>query len=289
MPYPNTFIVGAAKAGTTSLYAYLAQHPEVYMSPVKEPHFFSKVTPSKEQEHFIPVVNDEKQYLALFNNAKGAKVIGEASPSYLWDLNTAERIFEKSPNARIIIILRDPVERAYSHYLMDVRDGIQKAPFFEAITEDYRKDKKGWGISHLYVELGMYFSQVKQYLDVFGKNKVCVLMFEEFVQDPRKILEYVSVFLEIELERVKNINTEIMHNPYASPRSFLTQTILGNKFVRLRKKIIPKFFRQFVLNRLLLVHGEKPPIDPVASIYLKEIYDIEIEKLELLLGKKILC
>jgi hypothetical protein len=121
-PWPNLFIVGAAKAGTTSLYHYLAQHPDIYMAPVKEPHFFSRIHPAPELEAFFPHVSDEADYLSLFANAHAETVRGEASTSYLSHPDVADAIWQKRPEAKIVIMLRDPVERAYSNYWYDVRE-----------------------------------------------------------------------------------------------------------------------------------------------------------------------
>ena len=107
--WPNFFIVGAPKSGTTSLYEYLKQIPQVYMSPVKEPHYFSKsIVPDN---HFLKPIRDKKKYLNLFEGAKNEIAIGEASPTYLADPEAPKLIHELVPNAHIIIILRDPIER----------------------------------------------------------------------------------------------------------------------------------------------------------------------------------
>ncbi|OEU69193.1 MAG: hypothetical protein BA863_00135 [Desulfovibrio sp. S3730MH75] len=128
--------------------------------------------PSKSQEHIVHPVLDPLKYEELFADARYSKIIGEASPSYLSDENTARRIKSKVPDAKIIILLRDPIERVYSHYLMDVRNGIQKKKFYQALIEDYSSQEKGWGVSHMYVELGLYADQVVRYMDIFDKSSL---------------------------------------------------------------------------------------------------------------------
>ena len=109
--WPNFFIVGAAKAGTTSLYQYLKQIPGIYMSPVKEPHYFSRrVIP--DDHHYRPI-RDKEKYLSLFKKVNNEKVVGEASPTYLRDPEAPRLIHQVSPNARILISLRDPIERPF--------------------------------------------------------------------------------------------------------------------------------------------------------------------------------
>src|SRR5690242_16429130 len=124
---PNFFIVGAARAGTTSLHGYLSQHPEIFLTERKDSHFFTA--------HHFPgtgpgdetvnrrVIHDEEQYLQLFASARGKKAIGEASPFYLCLPEAAERIARAVPEAKILMILREPVARTYSAYTLLARDG----------------------------------------------------------------------------------------------------------------------------------------------------------------------
>lgn len=288
--WPNTFIVGAAKAGTTSLYSYLRQHPAVFMSPFKEPHYFSKVRPRNEQKHIVPFVSNEREYLKLFQGARNETIIGEASPSYLWNEFAARRIKEKIPDARIVVILRDPIDRAYSHYLMDVREGIQYLPFAKALLEDYRKKEKGWGISYLYVELGMYYEQTKRFLGLFGTNQVCILMFEDLKQNPMDVLRRVAHFLDIEPRHVDAIDSGTIHNRYAAPRGNLARAIIGNRVIReYGRKLAPRRLRALVRGCLLCQDKNKPSMEKEAGIFLQHFYEPDLLKLEMLLGEKLPC
>ena len=134
---PNFFIVGAPKAGTTSLYAYLSMHPEVFMpSTIKEPDYFShKAILAQNLYYNTTHVTNLEEYLDLFSLANGEKAIGEASVSYLYYQEAARNLYDFNPEARIIIILREPVERAFSHYLMDARLGLIKATFDDIVFE----------------------------------------------------------------------------------------------------------------------------------------------------------
>ena len=141
--WPNLFIVGAAKAGTTSLAYYLSQHADVFMSKMKEPHYFSAVRPEGKFAHAVPVVSDEASYLRLFQGADGVHYRGEASTSYLWSEAAAARIAERSPDARIIAVLREPIERLHSHYLNELREGIETRPIERAVREDFAATAAG--------------------------------------------------------------------------------------------------------------------------------------------------
>src|SRR5918995_644162 len=141
MTAPNFFIIGAQKAGTTSLYHYLNQHPQIYMSPVKEPFFFDHEFSSNGE-----VVQQEfAEHQALFQGAKGETAIGEASPLYIYAPGTPERIKEYVPEARSIALLRNPADRAYSAFLHAVRIGVEPCTdFAQALRGEEERVRNGW-------------------------------------------------------------------------------------------------------------------------------------------------
>lgn len=267
---PNLFVVGAAKSGTSTLHAILNTHPDIYMSPIKEPHFFSKdINPGRFYGNFrnannfdaedyfgndllMPLhaafIRDEKQYLALFRETTGQKYRGEASPSYLFSKMAPQEIVSFCKDAKIIIILRDPVERIISHYQMDVMDGMQKEiNIYEGVMQDYKQKEKGWGISHLYVELSQYKDQVQQYLKLFGPSNVLLLDFDLLKSNPEKLFEKISIFLEIP----DNFDLEdLQKNETIVPKTKLVKNLIRIwqhiKFFevgsRLKKILFKRFF-----------------------------------------------
>ncbi len=284
--WPNLFIVGAAKAGTTSLAYYLQQHPDIYVSPFKEPHHFSQITPTPELKAFFPSVSNEADYLKLFKDAHQEAVLCEASTSYLWTPGTPERIHEKVPDAKIIILLREPVGRAYSHYLNDVREGTEKRPFLQAVKEDYERQHKGWGVSHLYADLGFYCQQVERYLATFPPDNVYVEFFETFISDPVPALESIFTFLEVDPGFAQSVRLE-EKNAFAVPRGGLSRALLASsaarEFIRL---VVPRSLRMFMRENVLLQRADKPKMDPEARAFLREMYKSEAARLEALTGKK---
>lgn len=286
--WPNFFIVGAAKCGTSSLYAYLKQHPQVYMSPNKEPHFFSQIEPGSDRRYVIPrTVTSEEEYLNLFREANGAVAVGEASPSYLWDEAAAYRMRDKVPEAKIIILLRDPIERAFSHYLMNVREGTQNLPFYEALLEDQNRPAKGWTNSNLYVELGQYASQVERYMNLFGRERVCVLLSDDFKGDSEAVLRRAASFLHVEEEPVADIKSEKSYNSYAPPPSGPINTfIVRSPWIRsLARTVVPHRVRWEIRDKVLLKPAEKPEMDERSIRMLRQIYESDVSKLEELLGR----
>jgi hypothetical protein len=293
--WPNFFIVGAANSGTTSLYTYLNQHPEVFLPALKEPHYFSQIRPAYEQRYMRPYVTDETAYLQLFRKAGGYKAIGEASTSYLSDPEALRRIRDMVPNARIIIILRDPVERAHSHYLMDVREGRQNLPFFAALQDDWNRKDKGWGVSQLYVELGMYAEQVKRYLRAFGPEQVIILMFEELKGAAAKgALAKVLRLIDVDLSYLSQIDMCYVENSFGIARWSWTRHIAGSNLARrVGQSLVPMrmgsnhTIKRLIFQPYFVKPAPRPDIDPRARDWLISIFDPNIRELEGILGGKL--
>jgi hypothetical protein len=286
LPVPNLFIVGAAKAGTTSLHGYLSEHPEVFMSERKEPHYFASFTMRGEFDNFMPPVRDVEAYQRLFVGSEGRKVAGEASPSYLCDVDAARRIKAAIPQAKIIISLRNPVERAYSEYLMAFHAGQEKLSFDDALVADARREK-GWGTSFQYVERGLYADQVQRYLDVFGRANVLTILFEELIRDTPKVMAEVAQFLAIDPGRFPDSTFTTVHNPFEASRGRLARAILGHAPIRVwAKRWAPQQLRDFA-NTLLFTKGKKPKMSEKARKFLTAAFDADLERLERLLERDI--
>ena len=229
------------------------------------------------------------EYLSLFEQCGNQPFIGEASPSYLWESGTARRIKAMCPHANIIVILRDPVERAYSHYLMDRQMGSQtESSFLRAIEQDLAEDNPAWWQTHLYVALGMYYEQVRRYVDLF-EEKVLILFFEELRIAPQLIFERIARFLDISEEGFSQVDGTVAHNAYSSPRPLhaLGQALLAQeRFTPWR--ILPKNSREILKKKFFLRTDEKPPLmDGQAVRLLRNAFDPDIERLEGLLQREL--
>lgn len=294
--WPNFLIVGAANSGTTSLYTYLNQHPEVFLPALKEPHYFSQIRPAYEQRYMRSYVTDERTYLGLFRKAAGYKAIGEASTSYLSDPEAPVRIHGFAPKTKIIIILRDPVERAHSHYLMDVREGRQNLTFYEALQEDWNRKKKGWGVSQLYVELGLYAEQVKRYLQLFGPKQVLILMFEDLkgASSTKTALMRVLRFIDVDLAYLNQMDTSYVENSFGIARWSWARRIAGSNLARgLGQILVPRrmgsnhSIKRLIFQPYFVKPGPRPEIDPLARDWLGSIFDQNIRELERILGREL--
>ena len=278
--WPNFFIVGAAKAGTTSLYNYLKDLPEVYMSSLKEPGYFL-TSDDIPYPKFMNLIQDKEKYFSFFKDVKNEIAIGEATALYLWDLDSANYIHQVVPNAKIIIILRNPVERAYSNFLM-LRQTNENLSFHGAIHRNF--SDLDYDLTRNYLELGFYAKQVKKYLDVFGEKNVKILIFEEFVDDVTHTLKDVLTFLGV---KYKTIEVSDKYNPYLEPRTILSKYILSSEKIRKITKVIPKKIRKNVRDNVLLKEGHKPPIADKDRAFLKELYLDDVKKLEHILRRKL--
>jgi hypothetical protein len=287
--WPNFFIVGAQKAGTTSLYFYLKKIPGVYMPPLKELFYFA---PHAVQSSIADVIRDKKEYLKLFENARGYTAVGEATPFYLCDPDAPKLIHQTVPHARIIMILRDPIERAYSNYLMKMKYSGMKSSFHDELMRDYKSQEKMFGRSTMYVEFGMYYEQVKRYLDIFGREQVKVIIFEEFVQHPEQIVNEVLAFLGVNYT-VTEIREQ--YNPYSVPRSTIALWIFAFfRWLRARNikfykilNLLPDSLVESLPEKILFKRKQKPKIEPKAVKFLQEIYRDDVIRLESLLGRSL--
>ncbi len=279
---PNFLIVGAPKAGTTSLYHYLSNHPEVFMSDPKEVNFFSWEEIDKQGLYYKYFkVKTLEEYEKLFENVKDEKAIGEGSVSYLFYPQTPKKIKELLPDVKIIILLRKPLDRGYSHYLMDYRLGLVDLPYEDIVFK--KVNHKYLDLYYQqYVELGLYYEQVKRYLEIFGKEQVKIYFQEDLKNNTDEVIEDLYNFLGI--SNIK-IDTNKQHNAYTMPKNSFVKNLYRNNFVRgMASKLLPESLKEYISNKFF-EKTKKPPINKKVKKYLLDIYNPDIEQLEKLLNK----
>lgn len=297
-PNINLFIVGAAKSGTTSLYNYLLQHPNVFLPRVKEPNFYSNAESDNPADYIIPkkgktchkrMIKDKSVYFSLYEDAKNEKILADASPSYLWDKNAAKKIYSDFPNAKIIILLRNPIQRAFSHYLMDLKYANQsEKDFKQAILNDQFAEPKVWGKAHMYLDIGLYYEQVIRYLDVFDKKNVKIIIYEDFIKNTEQYLIQIFDFLNIDNSLVNKIDYKKVHNPYVVPRGNISKSFLKYKSkLKLLKKLLPESLKDYLNKEILFKESDKPVLKPEDKLFLIDYYKEDIKKLQTLLGKEV--
>jgi hypothetical protein len=201
---PDLFIIGAPKSGTTSLYEYLKGHPEVFMSVVKEPCYFSRDLALDDSGNFLVYGRDQKLYYDLFNDADGAKRAGEGSTRYLYSHDAPALIREAQPKAYVIAMLRNPVDMIQSLHAHKLAAGTEDEPDFERALAQEADRAAGRNIPRhsnpklaTYRDRAMFAEQLPRWFETIGRDRVHVGILEDMIRDPaaefRKVLEFLQV------------------------------------------------------------------------------------------------
>lgn len=267
-------MVGAPKTGTSSFYNYLSQHPEIFVPAVKELHYFSYPEVS-DTYYDIPFVKNEAEYLACYEDRRNEKAAGDLSPSYLLYPKAAERIRIFQPDARIIISLRNPVKRAISHYLMDVRLGCQDRPLAEFLerTEDNRLFYRE------YIEIGMYSKQIQLYLEKFGPENVLILLYEDLVRDSGACI--AEVFKHLGVDESYPIDMKL-HNVFSMPRSGFVRTLFQSGLAKQMGSRLPDGLKRAVKS---FTHSRKRPDQSSDEPQLAKIFQEDIARVSEIIGR----
>lgn len=275
------FIVGAPKAGTTSLYNYLDEHPQIVMSSQKETDFFSDEALQKNKLYYSKNrISTLAEYHALFQDHED-KIIGEASVSYLFYKDVPQKIKAYNPKAKIIIMLRNPTDRAFSHYLMDYRLGLINQSFESVFAREKRISKHELFYQQ-YITLGLYYNQVKRYFETFGRENVHVIFYDDFKKHLSTQVEKVYKFLEVDSVFVPQLNTK--HNTYSMPKYDWARKLYGVvKFRKLLRKILPhQIVKQ--ARRHLFTKKDKPVLSDHLRGQLIKLYSDDLKQLGKLLN-----
>lgn len=285
MSMPNFFIIGAAKSGTSSLYHYVIQHPQVYGSKKKEPSFFAfEGRPSfngpGDQEFNRSVVTDIDEYHSLFDGAAGETAIGEGSAVYLYSPQAPVRIHSYAPRARLIAILRNPFERAYSAFAHQRRDGYEpERDFHRALELEEERITQNWQHLWHYKNVGLYGAQLERYLNCFSREQILITAYEEFVLQPDKVLRDVFSHLGVDVDFRPDMSYR--HNVSGTPRSRLVHDFLrrDGAVKSSIKPLIPSRLRLAVRRALFAANVRQqrseahfgPAYDYLYSTYRKDI------------------
>lgn len=292
MTLPNFLIIGAAKSGTTALYHYMRQHPQIYMSEIKEPHFFafknqnlSFVGPGVTiNESSITQIDD---YTALFQDIEPHEAaIGEASALYLYVPNTAQVIKDHIPNVKLIVILRNPIERAYASYMQLMRDGREPlGDFGKALEAEQGRIQGNWGFLWRYTDLGFYGAQLKQYFNLFDKEQIRVYLYDDFKEAPTSVLSDMFDFIGVENTFSPDMSIRpnvsgVPKNPFV--HKFLTEK---NPIKSIIKPLLPSNFREKLTNRVVNQNLSKPGLDHEVKRQLCSVFHEDILELQTMIGR----
>ncbi|MDB4476207.1 sulfotransferase [bacterium] len=271
----NLFIVGAPKCASTTIYNYLGSHPSVFMSHPKELNYFSKEEIQRQELYYhAPIVKDMKDYEKLFKRADEYKIVGEGSVSYFIYEDVPGKIAEYNQDARIIIVLRNPVARSYSHYLMDRRLGYVKNKSFDLI---FRNPKRFPNYFQQYFSMSKYSIPVNRYIEAFGRHRVKVILEDDIAAHHVSWQRELCDFLDLD-----HFITDLplVSNSFKEPKnyffSFLYQSALVRDMVRF---IVPQFFARS-LKKFVFSYKEKPVLDFEITSALYSFFRDDVLKLE---------
>ena len=289
MNLPNLLIVGAAKSGTTSLHNYLKQHPEIFMSSHKEPHFLI----NKEiGENRIPkAVKKLNEYSNLFDGSDTFKYRGESSAMYLQFPNIAIKNIKKylEKNIKIIIMLRNPIDRAFSGYQHVKRFNVDEELTFEQaleVCEDRYFKQTSLTPATRYIHIGMYYDFVKKFMHSFS-DQIHVIIYDDFIADTQNELSKVFSFLKVKKIEI-NIAKKYMVGGWKWKNSFFKNTFMKKSLLKKIIKIIAPFeFLRIFLNNLFKYLFTMPDDKMDISIRkkLQNIYKNDVVNLSKLLNR----
>ncbi len=276
MALPDFFIIGASRSGTSSLYFHLREHPEVFMPEEKEPHFFNNTE-----------LRNLEGYVKIFQGVNDGQIIGEATSAYLYYYKECTKNIKKIygleyKKLRIIAILRNPAERAWSYYYLLRRRGEFDKSIHETIR--YFQNQKDQGLYHDFIRSGMYYNQVQSFQRHFPFLKI--VLFEEFINYPDQILKNIYGFLNLKNRDFLPKNLNEAYNVSGEPRRLIYKPVYNllfrnNVMKNIFKPLIPYNFRQKVKTKLAKKIVEKPDMPSDVREYLARIYK---QDLSLLIG-----
>lgn len=295
---PNLFIVGQPKSGTTALHQFLGQHPQIYMSSIKEPHFFCEDFHSESDRYYGKQrffdFRTEAEYLKLFEQADREIIAGESSTNYLYSQVAAEKIHQFNPDAKIIILLREPAKFLYSlhsHYVKFTEEN--EADFETALSlETLRREGKFTSPrvtspSYLYYsDRVKYYEQIKRYYERFERSQIKVVIFEDFRANNQEVYQEILEFLEVdnsfvpEYEAV-NVNKEVR---FQALNNLVNNPVLKNISKTLISQEFNEFIRDKIVERFLWHQSPKEVMPAEIKTKLMEKYHSEVVRVSELTG-----
>jgi hypothetical protein len=290
---PNFFIIGAHKSGTTSLHDYVGQHPQVFMSPVKEPCFFAFLSRNGEP---LPadtpftrgLVYTWPDYLKLFEGAADAVAVGEASTAYLSSDQAPLAIRHHVPHAKIIAILRHPVDRAYSNFIMNRFHDVEPIGDFEqAISVEAERRRQGWPSGKFdYMQLGMYGSALARYYELFPDSQISVYKYDQLRDDPRGLLQDIFRFLGVALDPRIDLSKKLLVGKTRPRSRRLNRLVTGNsRTVSFLGSVIPDPLRTRIKRRIEAINETPRQLSPSRRRRLMARFGDDLLLLDQLTGK----
>jgi len=267
---PTFLVIGAARSGTTALYLYLRQHPNVFMPRGRETNFFAFEGEALDfrgpgAEFVNNSVVTLGAYCRLFADAPVGAAIGEVSPLYLYCPCTAERIRARLPGVRLIAILRNPIEQAYSHYLYARKEAVEPLDdFMAALDAQVDRRKARWQPLFQYVDFARYSVQLRRYFDRFPREQIRIFLYEDFASDPVRVVQEIFLFVGVDGSFVPDVSARV--NAGGIPKSEWWQMLVmrPNPASKLVGNLLPTQTRRRVRDALSSMNTRRDRMPPGA-------------------------
>jgi len=279
---PDFLIVGAAKSGTTSLCRYLSEYSSIKIVSERLEFFGEYLNPAFGNLSL-------KEYLKYFENVADNQIAGEKSVSYLYSYQAIDEIYEINPLMKIVMVLRNPVERAYSDYWHRKRTGVEPLSFEDALKEENNRIANGSRIELHYANYGLYFAHVSAYIEKFGRDNVFVIRFEDLKSDPMKVCLACTKFLG--MATANALESYPVYNKGSRGRKNIilrTLQLMARQrlLVLAARTFVPNFLRTKITGWMVASNqtDEYPPINKEIEKKLKNFFHEDIKKLENLLN-----
>ncbi|QZD92871.1 sulfotransferase [Qipengyuania xiapuensis] len=290
---PGFVCVGAAKCGTTSLYHYLKGHPDIFLTEQKELHFFSSEDllerPNGPGMRYVleDIIRSEEEYRALFSAVPDNAISGDISPSYLNSPSAPSRIKDLLGDVRIIIMLRDPVDRMYSQYMHLRRAAREDLDFEAALAAEDSRFAQGWGDMWLYRRSAMSADSVERYFDTFGRDNVKVILASEMREDTLGTVMSIQKFIGVAPR--SDLDLEGEFNRSGLPKSRLVARALdASPLATFAKKVVPRGIGAAVKRKLQEMNtGERMVLSAEDRAKYASIFSEDTRRLEALLGREL--
>lgn len=299
MTLPNFFVIGAAKSGTTALYHYLGQHPQIFLPIVQEPNYFAfgqqandyvgpGGSPAPER-----TIGEAEEYEALFAGSGAISARGDISPLYLYVPGTAERLKDAVPDAKVLVILRNPVDRAYSAYMHACRDAREPiSSFLDAVRREPQRVAANWGFLWRYTDMGFYSHRLARYYSVFPSRQVLVLLYDDLVIDAVDVCRRIASFLHVDFAFTPRV--DVRYNVSGIPRSRLAHNLLGrSELIKTAARVLSPYIGYDRLRRLQASlqtrNLQEHRMSVEARSHLLALFEEEIDRLSSMIDRNLQC
>ena len=289
MPIPNLFVIGAARSATTSLYHYLSKHPEIYVPTKKEIDYFG--VGDSDQVYKGPdavtinsrITRTWEEYLGYFESVSKELYFVDVSPWYLYSPNAAQVIQSKVRDIKIIVILRDPVDRAFSHYSLMRKLGLETVSSFQKALEiEKKRISDNWAFGWFYRDVGYYGIQLSRYFSIFDREMIKVVFFEDLKANPSLVMQSIYEFLGVSLE--VDFHYEVYNEVKLDGYSFVTSMLSSSSVLKnYLKMCINDRTRRKIQHTIMRWNIYKPELDKKTRKILHENYKDDIKLVENLL------